>query len=134
MSSGVKQDSAISQMLFIILLDQIVKVVDQRIENREKSAVLIYADDVWLVVEDPQDFEQMINLWNNVLKKHGLKLNLDKTQVTIVRRQQEEINIYVDVKLKQVTWIKYFGVAFDQAAKKEAIEDHIVNYNMSVNL
>lgn len=97
MSSGVKQDSAISQMLFIILLDQIVKVVDQRIENREKSAVLIYADDVWLVVEDPQDFEQMINLWNNVLKKHGLKLNLDKTQVTIVRRQQEEINIYVDV-------------------------------------
>lgn len=41
-------------------MDQVVKAVEQR-RNRQKSVVLNYANDVGLV-EDPQEFINMINL------------------------------------------------------------------------
>ena len=135
-SSGVRQGSVISPLLFILLMDQVVKVVEQRSGDRGNYATFIYADDVGLVEEDLQQFSNMINLWNNVLKEHGLKINLGKTELMLAGREQEEIDIQIeDVKLKQVTEVKYLGVAFDEEVRNEkTIEDRIANYSKNVNL
>ena len=41
--------------------------------------------------------------WNEMFKKHDLKMNLDKTEVMWVGKQREELNIRLEEKdIKQV--------------------------------
>ncbi|XP_076049285.1 uncharacterized protein LOC143029959 [Oratosquilla oratoria] len=101
-TSGVREGSVISPFLFILLMDQVVKVVEQRSGDKGNYATFIYAGDVGLVEEDLQQFANMINLWNNVLKEHGLQINLGKTMLMLAGREQEEIDKQIeDVKLKR---------------------------------
>ena len=45
-----------------------------------------------------------------MFKKHGLKMNLDKTEVMWVRKQREELHIRLERKdIKQVDNVVYLG-------------------------
>ena len=48
----------------------------------------MYADDLVIVAEHREELQGALEEWNKVFKEHGLKINLDKTEVMWVGRQR----------------------------------------------
>ena len=63
----------------------------------------MYADDLVIIAEHREELQGALDEWNDMFKKHGLKMNLDKTEVVWVGKQRAELNIRLEGKeIKQV--------------------------------
>ena len=70
----------------------------------------MYADDLVIVAEHREELQGALEEWSDMFKKHGLKMNLDKTEVMWVGKQREELNIRLEEKdIKQVKNCVYHG-------------------------
>ena len=58
----------------------------------------MYADDLVIVAEHREELQGALEEWNDMFKKHGLKMNLNKTEVMCVEKQREELNITFEGK------------------------------------
>ena len=66
------QDSALSTLVFVILLEAL-----------SRSKELLYADDLTLVSETLEGLEGRLQLWKGRLESNGLRVNVKKTKVMI---------------------------------------------------
>ena len=70
----------------------------------------MYADEHVIVAEHREELQGALEEWNDMFKKHGLKMNLDKTEVMWVRIEREELNIRLEGKdIKRVNNFVYLG-------------------------
>ena len=70
----------------------------------------MYADDLVIVAEHREELQGALEEWNDMFKKHGLTMNLDKTEVMWVGKQRDELNIRLEEKyIKQVKQFVYLG-------------------------
>ena len=70
----------------------------------------MYADDLVIIAEFREKLQGTLEEWNEMFKKHGLKMNLDKTEVMWVGKHREELNIRLEGKdIKQVKNFVYLG-------------------------
>ena len=53
----------------------------------------MYADDLAIAAEHRGEWQCALEERNDMFKKHGLKMNVDKTEVMWVGKQREELNI-----------------------------------------
>ena len=96
---GLRQVSALSPLLFIIVMD----LISRKISTTDALRNIMYADDLVIVAEHREELQDALEEWNDMFKKHGLKMNLDKTEVMWVGKQREELNIRLEDKdIKQV--------------------------------
>ena len=73
---------------------------------------LLYADDLALVANDKQELQETMEEWNGLFTIHGLKLNLEKTDVLHIGHQREELDIELEgKKLTQRDCFVYLGGA-----------------------
>ena len=54
---------------------------------------LLYADDLALVANDKQELHESLEAWNGLFTRHGLKINLETTEVLHIGHQREELDI-----------------------------------------
>ena len=81
---------------------------------------LLYADDLALVTNGKQELQETMEEWNGLFIKHGLKLNLEKTEVLHIGHQREELDIELDGKiLNQRDSVVYLGGAVCGDGKTE---------------
>ena len=73
---GLHQGSALSPLLFIIVMDVITKKVKGGLPWE-----LLYADDLVLMADDETELKKMLKSWKDTLEEKGLKVNLGKTNV-----------------------------------------------------
>ena len=57
---------------------------------------LLYADDLALVANGKQELQETMEEWNGLFTKHGLKLNLERTEVLHIGHQREELDIELE--------------------------------------
>ncbi|VDO75281.1 unnamed protein product [Heligmosomoides polygyrus] len=74
-SVGVHQGSALSPLLFVVVMDGITRDLQQPV-----PFTLLYADDVMLASEDKNELERQVQAWCDLLAMFGLKLNVKKTE------------------------------------------------------
>ncbi|CAM2117651.1 unnamed protein product [Caretta caretta] len=75
-NAGDLQESALSPLLFIIVVDFISKQIQM-----DGGMKLLYADDIVLMVHTEEDLVQAIDAWNRELTNYGLKMSKEKTEV-----------------------------------------------------
>ena len=91
---GLRQGSLLSPLLFIAVLDLICsKTVVNDVMKK-----LLYADDLAHVANGKQALQETMEEWNGLIPKHGLKLNLEKTEVLHIGHQREELDIELEGK------------------------------------
>ena len=71
MNIRVHQDSVLSPLLFIIVMEAVTHNV----------RVTLYADDLVLVGKCEEELKLKLRKWNECLKDKGLKINKEKTKV-----------------------------------------------------
>ena len=71
---------------------------------------LLYADDLALVANGKQGLQETLDEWNWLFTRHGLKINLEKTEVLHIDHQIEELDIeHEGKKLTQGDNFVYLG-------------------------
>ena len=62
---------------------------------KDISRKLLYADDLAIVAEDKEELNESLE-WKEAFKQHGLRVNLEKTEVLSIGAHREELNIKLE--------------------------------------
>ena len=115
-NNGLRQGTVLSPLLFIAALD----LISRKTVVKDAMKKLLYADDLALVTNGKQELHETMEEWNGLFIKHGLKLNLEKTEVLHIGHQREELDIELDGKiLNQRDSFVYLGGAVCGDGKTE---------------
>ncbi|EYB98254.1 hypothetical protein Y032_0133g1802 [Ancylostoma ceylanicum] len=102
--AGVHQGSALSPLLFILVMDAITRDL-----QRPAPWTLLYADDVMLASEQKEDLQRQTQAWSERLARFGLRLNVKKTEY-MTTNLDELSTIQVDGNdLRRTDYFKYLG-------------------------
>ena len=72
---GLHQASALSPLLFAVVMDQLTGEV-----RNEPPWSMMFADDIVLVRESREEIEQDLERWRNSLERRGMKVSRTKTE------------------------------------------------------
>ena len=82
---GLRQGSALSPLLLILVME----LISRKISTADALKKIMYADDRVIIAEHREEWQGALEEWNDMFKKHGLHMNLDKTEVMWVGKQRE---------------------------------------------
>ena len=85
---GLRQGSVLSPLLFIAVLD----LISRKMVMKGVMRKLIYADDLALVANGKQELQETLQEWNGLFTRHGLTINIEKTEVLHIGQQREELD------------------------------------------
>lgn len=124
---GVRQGDNLSPLLFIVYLDQIMKEVNSRamklivgnyLLRPVKLCSLAFADDIVVLAPNERNLQHNMSIWDEELRKKGMKININKTQTMIVSRHGNRHNISIgNTSLEQVHKFKYLGSTISEDGK-----------------
>lgn len=83
---GVGQRGVISPLLFILFMDRCMKGL-----RLGGVTTLAYGDGIVLVTYKPNELQNALSEWNNVLKAAKMKIIVGKTKVMIIEKQKKII-------------------------------------------
>ena len=113
---GLRQGSVLSPLLFIAVLD----LISRKTVVKDAMKKFLYADGLALVANGKQELQEILEEWNGLFTRNGLKLNLKKTEVLHIGHQKEELVIELEgKKLTQRNIFVYLGVAVCGDGKTE---------------
>ncbi|EYB93755.1 hypothetical protein Y032_0179g730 [Ancylostoma ceylanicum] len=103
-SVGVHQGSALSPLLFVLVMDAITRGL-----QRPVTWTLLYADDVMLASEQNEDLERQTQAWSERLARFGLRLNVKKTEYMTTNLDEPSTNQVDSNDLRRTDYFKYLG-------------------------
>ena len=107
---GLHQGSALSPLLFAIVIDRLTD------EVREPAPwTMIYADDIVICSESRENVETKLEKWRYALERRGMKVSRSKTEYTCIndKNQNGKVKLHGS-DLEKVNEFKYLGSTVHQ--------------------
>ena len=113
-------------------MDLVIREVATTQEHH--NYILAYAADIAKTAASVGELADIMNVWQTAFNKYPLKLNLLKTEVMMIGRSHQTLNIkHGDHTLNHVQSFKYLGSTVnEQSAQEEEIKNRITNYSQNV--
>ncbi|XP_065323210.1 uncharacterized protein LOC135930355 [Gordionus sp. m RMFG-2023] len=102
-AEGVHQGSALSLLLYTTLID----VLAQSIQTVPWN--MIFADDIVILAESKEEMKERLVSWINLLEKHGLKVNREKTEYMVIGGDETESIDINEWQISAIESCKYLG-------------------------
>lgn len=127
---GLRQGGVLSPILFIMIMDDILKEVQTKVKRihvgfRNMSPVCIaecvFADDLLLLAQNEEELQHSVQIWKEALAARNLKINMEKTKVMVVGEERICVGVEMDgTRLEQVSDFKYLGVHIQEDGRQVA--------------
>ncbi|KAK3540074.1 hypothetical protein QTP70_025389, partial [Hemibagrus guttatus] len=102
---GLHQGSALSPLLFAIVMDQLSEEVRQ-----ESPWTMMFADDIVICSESREQVEENLERWRFVLERRGMKVSGSKTEYMCVNEREGSGTVRLQgEEVKKVQEFKYLG-------------------------
>ena len=102
---GLHQGSALSPLLFAVVMDQLTKDV-----IRQAPWTMMFADDIIIASESKGQLELDLERWRQALETRGMKISRTKTEYLCVNKTQEQLPMKLrGVDVPEVEDFKYLG-------------------------
>ena len=89
-----------------------MELISRKVSIKYISRKLLYADDLAIVAEDKYELNESVEEWKDAFKQHGLRVNLEKTEVLSIGAHREELNIKLEgMTIRQTNSFIYLGGA-----------------------
>lgn len=139
-TQGLRQGGALSPLLFILFLDGIIKNIKYKTKKVEVGyqnltritiSECAFADDLAIIAKNETDLQHNINIWKEELDKHNMNINIEKTKVMVISKEDTTTNITIDGKeIEQVESFIYLGSALNN---RGSLENEINNRIRAAN-
>ena len=86
LSVGVHQGSALSPLLFNIVMEEATKECTKLV-----PWTMLYADDLVLTAETWEEVVEKFKSWKVALERRGMKVNMSKTKILVTGKETEQI-------------------------------------------
>jgi hypothetical protein len=120
MERGVKQGDSLSPLLFILFMDEVLKICNRRNERMTMGywnmrpvycQALLYADDIVLIADSEEKLRGAVIEWTEILRGKGMAVNEKKSKVMSVHRIGDQVrNLHImcnNIELEQTTSFEY---------------------------
>ncbi|KAK3532587.1 hypothetical protein QTP86_025351 [Hemibagrus guttatus] len=102
---GLHQGSALSPVLFAIVMDQLSEEVRQ-----ESPWTMMFADDIVICSESREQMEENLERWRFALERRGMKVSRSKTEYMCVNEREGSGTVRLQgEEVKKVQEFKYLG-------------------------
>lgn len=118
-NSGIKQGCKVSPLLFVLMMNRVIDRMNKMWTKRWN--LLMYADDTIILAENESELTQKINVFKYEIKKLGLEINEEKSQVMVFGEKGKRMDPINNVK--RVEEIKYLGIKLKN--EKRMTKNHI---------
>ena len=119
MTLGIKQGDTLSPTLFNVFIDDLAtKISNINTHPPELNGVpipiLLYADDVILISEDPMALQTCLDGLQDYCQEWKMKVNLDKTKIMVFENRKSLSRTFLlgDMVVPKTDRYKYLGVHF----------------------
>ena len=119
--SGLKQGSALSPLLFICVMDEIMVEVAARTREKHMRA-MVFADDVMMWGNTEAEVQERLNVWIEVVEQYSLKFNAQKCEMMVTTRNKERVTTDIRIGgevLKKVESFKYLGSVIEESGRND---------------
>ncbi|XP_076039378.1 uncharacterized protein LOC143024456 [Oratosquilla oratoria] len=100
----------------------------KEINHGNNTITLAYADDVAVICSSEEELQEMTGIWNKVMNDNGMKINIDKTEVMSITRNERNIEIRIgEAQLKQVSEFEYLRVKVNEQNNQEIEINNRIN-------
>ena len=135
---GLRQGGVLSPALFNLVMDDIIKEVEEKTKKlqvgyRKMTVVTVgecaFADDLAVFAKNEVDLQYNLEMWKGALEEKNLKLNVDKTKVMSIGKNNTAVTIRLNgMTMEQTDSYRYLGVRIHRSGKNEAeLNDRIEN-------
>ena len=87
--TGLKQGSVLSPLLFLTVMDDIMKAA-MKDYSSAKMKVMLFADDVVIWGENQMVVQEQLDIINETIEQWGLKINVEKSKTVVTSRDEKE--------------------------------------------
>lgn len=101
-SEGLRQGGVLSPVLFCIYMDEIIKECTLKTKKltvgyRRLTPVEVtecaFADDLVIMAGSETNLQKNLEIWEDTFIKFEMNINVDKTKVMVISREQEDIKV-----------------------------------------
>lgn len=127
---GLRQGGILSPTLFNVVMDDIIKETKNRVKkvrvgyrNLEVVTVSVcaFADDLAILAESEKDLQENLRIWREALHDRGLKINIEKTRIMSIGREDFKMSTTLDGnRIEQTETFNYLGVRIHKNGRHEA--------------
>jgi hypothetical protein len=124
---GVRQGAVLSPVLYALFINELAALFEAeklgfKLELDLTIAILLFADDMLLLAESPQELQQMLDILHKFANEWGFEVNTNKTKsMTLNGAPLEAPVTFGGRALEAVQQYKYLGVEFTQAGSWESM-------------
>lgn len=117
--SGLRQGSALSPLLFIVVMDELMERVARRI-GEDKMKVMAFADDLMLWGSREEEVQVQLDAWIEEGTHYGMKFNAKKSEYMVTTRDKGRVGGRVmlgEEEMRRVSHFKYLGSVIEEEGR-----------------
>ena len=119
--NGLRQGSALSPLLFIVVMDDIMTKVAQEIGEGKMKAML-FADDLMIWGNKEEEVQEQLDVWERIAQDYGMKFSTNKSEMIITSRTKERGTTGITIggeQLRKVESFKYLGSLIQENGRND---------------
>lgn len=142
-TNGVKQGCPLSPLLFSLYINDISREISEGINGAVMGdgvngvSHMLYADDLCLTTNSPQEMQTMLNRLRGFAGRKGLVVNTAKSEVLHLNSRSGSSTptfLYGEAVLPHQDQFKYLGMLVDKNMNLKVAEEHAVRPYMAAQL